>query len=84
MDYADACQVCPPGIPDASLPLNTPEAVPGGVVTTHRCGTCETAWTTFWRDCWPVDRLIAPIGAEQAARNRAALEAGLKQDRSAA
>ena len=81
---ADACPICPPGIPDASLPLGAPEAVPGGAITAHQCGTCEAAWNTFWRDGWPIERTLAPVAAERAERNRAALEAAMKQPRSAA
>ena len=44
--YLDACQACPPGIPDASPALGAPETVPGGLVTAHQCGMCEAAWST--------------------------------------
>ena len=60
--YLDACPECPPGIPDASPALGAPEQAPGGIVTSHQCGTCETAWSTYWRDGWPVDRLVALVG----------------------
>ena len=82
--FHDACPACAPGDPPASPPVGTPEQVPGGALTAHQCAVCETAWNTFWRDGWPVDRLIASVSAEQAERNRAGLEAALKQDRSAA
>ena len=59
--YLDACPECPPGIPDASPALGATERVPGGTVTSHQCGTCETAWSTYWRDGWPVDRLVALV-----------------------
>ena len=83
-DLADACPACPPGIPGASPPIGIPETVPGGVITAHQCGTCEAAWNTFWRGGWPVDRIMAPVAAARAERNRADLESALKQSRSAA
>lgn len=83
-DHGDACPACAPGDPPASLPAGAPEQVPGGILTTHQCAVCETAWSTFWRDGWPVDRLIAPVAPDKAERNRASLEAALRRDRSAA
>ena len=82
----DACPVCQPGIPDASLPLGPAESVNGGQVTDHQCGSCGTAWSTFWdRYGWPIDRLIAPVSPEQAAEHRAVLKRALKRtNRSAA
>jgi hypothetical protein len=77
-DYTDACPACAPGDPPASLPVGTPEQVPGGILTAHQCSLCETAWNTFWRDAWPVDRLLAPVTADQAARNRKALDEAMK------
>ena len=62
--YLDACPSCPPGIPDASPAIGEPEEVSGGTVTDHHCGTCKTAWSTLWRDGWPVDRLTAETAAE--------------------
>ena len=59
--YLDACPECPPGIPPASPPVGTPEQVPGGIITAHQCEACGAAWSTFWREGWPVDRLIAPV-----------------------
>lgn len=70
--YLDACPECPPGIPDASPALGTPEAVPGGSVTAHQCGTCKTAWSTLWQAGWPVDRLTAPVAAAWPTPRRAA------------
>jgi hypothetical protein len=69
--YLDACPKCPPGIPDASPALGTPEQVPGGTVTAHQCGLCGAAWNTFWQGGWPVDRMNAPVVAD----------AGLRRDR---
>jgi hypothetical protein len=83
-DYTDACPVCGPGDPPASPPAGFPRRVPGGLLTAHQCAVCSTAWETFWREGWPIDRLIAPVGPEQAARNRAALEGALRQTGSAA
>ena len=84
MAAADACPACAPGDPPASPPVGFPRRVRGGLITAHECEACGTAWETFWREGWPVDRLIAPVTAEQAARNRADLEESLKQPRSAA
>jgi hypothetical protein len=68
--YLDACQSCPPGLPDASPSLGAPEQVPGGVVTAHQCGTCGGAWNTLWQGGWPVERLLAPVSPDQAGRDR--------------
>ena len=68
--YLDACPRCPPGIPEASPSLGPALDVDGGKVTDHQCSACETAWSTFWRDGWPVERLIAPVSAVRASRNR--------------
>ena len=76
--YLDACQSCPPGIPDASPPLGPALDVNGGKVTDHQCSTCDTAWSTFWKDGWPIDRLIAPVSAGQASRNRDVLASAVK------
>ena len=78
-DLIDACPVCAPGDPPASPVIGAPEQVPGGTVTAHQCAICETAWETFWRDGWPVDRLMAPVSPEQAERNRGVLERALKR-----
>ena len=82
----DACPVCQPGIPDASLSLSEPEDVNGGQVTDHQCASCGTAWSTFWdRYGWPIERLIAPVTPDWAAEHRAALERALRRkNRSAA
>jgi hypothetical protein len=72
-DLTDACPVCQPGVPPASLPVGDPLSVPGGVVTAHECVLCGAAWETFWREGWPVDRMLAPVSPDQAARNRAVL-----------
>jgi hypothetical protein len=82
-NFADACPACAPGDPSASPPVGIPERVAGGTVTAHECALCQAAWNTFWREGWPIERLIAPVAPEQAERNRAALEDALK-DRSAA
>jgi hypothetical protein len=84
MDYTDACPACVPGDPPASPPIGAPEQVPGGTITAHQCVVCTTAWNTFWRDGWPIDRLIAPVSPEQASRHRSELEDGLRRDRRAA
>ena len=83
---ADACPVCDPGIPEASLPIGPAELVNGGQVTNHQCASCGTAWSTFWdRYGWPVDRLIAPVSTESATEHREVLERVLKRtNRSAA
>ncbi len=73
--YLDACQSCPPGIPDASPALGPALDVNGGKVTDHQCAICETAWSTFWQGGWPVDRLIAPVSAN---RNRDVLADAVK------
>jgi hypothetical protein len=79
MIHLDACPVCQPGIPDASPALAPPEVVPGGTLTAHQCEACGTAWETFWRDGWPIDRLIAPVTPEQAGRHRAELGAAMSR-----
>ena len=58
----DACPVCDPGVPDAALPVADPEPVNGGTLASYECGTCRTAWQT-WFDAfgWPIDRSIAPV-----------------------
>jgi hypothetical protein len=68
--YFDACQSCPPGIPDASPSLGDPETVPEGQITAHECGLCGAAWNTLWRGGWPVDRKVEPVSPEQAERNK--------------
>jgi hypothetical protein len=76
---ADACPVCDPGVPDASLPLTAQDAN-GGTVTSHRCSSCGTAWETWWdRDGWPITRKLAPVTAEQAAQHQADLAAALRR-----
>jgi hypothetical protein len=66
-DLIDACQVCPPPFDHDGCPaIGAPEKVSGGILTDHQCGVCGTAWSTFWRDGWPVDRLIAPVAAGDA------------------
>jgi len=77
---ADACPVCPPGIPDASLPIGPVLEVNGGRVADYQCSACETAWSAFF-DRWgfPIDRLIAPVSSELAARHRDSLAAELKR-----
>jgi hypothetical protein len=76
---ADACPVCPPGIPDASLPIGPVLEVNGGRVADYQCSSCETAWSAFF-DRWgfPIDRLIAPVTSEQAGRHRNVLAEALR------
>ncbi len=74
----DFCPVCPPGLPDAAPPLGPPEAVNGGQVTSHECGTCGAGWSTWWHDGWPVDRLLAPVAPERTAANARDLRDELK------
>ena len=84
ISYLDACPSCPPGIPDAAPSLGNPEPAPGGILTDHQCGMCGTAWTVYWRDGWPVDRLIAPVGDGDAEIHQGILaEALTEQDREA-
>ena len=78
-DYADACPVCDPGDPPASPPVGYPRRVRGGLITAHQCAVCEAAWETFWREGWPIDRLIAPVSPEQAEQNRKALDKAMKE-----
>ena len=73
-DLIDACPVCAPGDPPASPAVGMPQQVPGGTIAAHQCAVCGTAWETFWREGWPIDRLIAPVSEQQANRNRALLE----------
>ena len=62
----DACPVCQPGIPYAALALAA-EPVNGGTLASYECGTCMTAWQTWFdRYGWPMDRLIAPVAARAA------------------
>lgn len=68
---ADACPSCPPALPDASLPAGFPRQVPGGIETDHECGLCGMAWSTFWRDGWPIERMYADV-QEIATREEAA------------
>jgi hypothetical protein len=84
LDYPDACPACLPGDAPAALSVGTPEPVPAGIITAHQCAACGTAWETFWREGWPVERLIAPVSAEQAEQHRVALEGALRHPRSAA
>lgn len=79
IDLSDACPASVPGDHPASLPVGTPKEVPGGIISAHQCPMCATAWETFWRDGWPIDRLIAPVCAEQAERNRKALDNAMKE-----
>ena len=75
----DACPASVPGDHPASLPVGAPEQVPGGIITAHQCAVCATAWETYWRDGWPIDRLIAPVCAGQAERNREALDKAMRE-----
>lgn len=59
--YTDACQSCGPGDPPPSLAIGYPREVPEGIETDHQCGLCGRAWSTLWRDGWPVERLAAPV-----------------------
>ena len=76
--YLDACPECPPGIPPASPPVGDAEQVPGGIVTAHQCAVCAVAWETFWRDGWPVERLLTPVSPDRASRDRQALDGSLR------
>jgi hypothetical protein len=77
----DACPVCPPGEPEASLPVGPVSEVNGGRVADYQCSSCETAWSTWWdRWGWVVERLIAPVSPEQADRHRADLAAELRRE----
>ncbi len=67
--YLDACPQCPPGIPDSSPSLGPALDADGGQVTDHECSLCGTAWSTSWRDGWPVDRMTAPVSPVRADRN---------------
>jgi hypothetical protein len=79
VELTDACPACQPGIPDAS-PALTSEPANGGTLTTHECGSCGTAWATWWcRDGWPVERKLAPMSAEQAGRNRSKLAGAMRR-----
>lgn len=79
---ADACPVCDPGCAPASLPVGTPETVPGGIITAHECSVCGSAWETFWHDGWAVDRRVAPVSPSLAGHHRD--EAGQMTRRDAA
>lgn len=75
--HGDACPVCYPGDHLAVQPC---WAVPAncGVLARYDCPVCRTVWETWWDgDGWPVDRLIAPVTPEQAARNRQVLAGAL-------
>ena len=78
---ADACPVCPPGIPDAAQPIGPVLEVNGGRVADYQCPACETAWSAFFdRYGFPIGpRLIAPVTSEQAGRHRDSLAAELKR-----
>lgn len=80
---ADACPACDPGIPPASPAVGTALQVPGGVITAHECSVCGAAWETFWRDGWPIDRLLAPVSPDQASRNRAVLDSAARGEAAA-
>jgi hypothetical protein len=76
--HGDACPVCLPGDHPATQPYR---AVPAnrGVLASYECAACGTVWETWFDgDGWPIDRLIAPVTPEQAARNRRALADALK------
>ncbi len=83
-DLIDACPVCVPGDPPASSVIGDPRQVPGGIVAAYQCAVCATAWETYWRDGWPIDRLIAPVSAGQASRNRDVLASAVQPRRDAA
>ena len=69
-DFIDACQVCQPGDAPAAPPLGPAEEANGGEVTDHQCSVCKTAWSTFWREGWAIDRLIAPVSQDSAVEHR--------------
>jgi hypothetical protein len=61
MDYPDACPACPPGVPDAALPLTSVDAN-DGTLASYECITCGTGWETWFdRYGWPVERTTAPV-----------------------
>jgi hypothetical protein len=75
----DACPVCPPGIPDASLPVGPVRESGGGRVADFQCTGCGTAWSAWFdRHGFAIDRRIAPVSPEQANRHRADLAAGIR------
>ena len=78
----DACPVCPPGIPDVSLPLTLPAEAAGGTIAPYRCGSCGSSWRT-WSDCWgwPVLRLFEPVTPEQELRARVMLAGAVRTAR---
>ena len=76
---ADACPACPPGIPDAALPVGPVAEVDGGRVADYECSSCGCAWSTWWdRYGFPVDRLLAPVSPDRASRNRDVLAEALR------
>jgi len=78
-DLRDACPACPPGDAPAALPVTPAAEINGHRVADYQCTACETAWTAaFDRYGWPVERLIAPVAPEQAARHRDELAAELR------
>lgn len=77
-DYLDGCPVCFPGDAPACPPVGSPEQVNGGIITAHQCACCGAAWESFWSEGWPVERLLAPVSPDDAARNRQALERALR------
>ena len=71
----DACPACPPGIPDASLPVGPVAEVNGGRVADYECACCGTAWSTWWdRYGFPLDRMTAPVSPSDRNRSETAQE----------
>ena len=67
LDLPDACPLCPPGLPDASLSLLS-EEVNGETVASYECAECGAGWSTrFDVNGWPVERSLAPVATREAA-----------------
>lgn len=61
-NFLDACPSCDPGLPDASPPVGPVRQAGEYREADYGCSSCPTAWTTRWRDGWPVERLTAQVG----------------------
>ena len=77
--YLDACPSCDPGMVPASPAIGFPEHAPEGLVTTHQCGVCGTAWSAVRRGVWVIARLSAPVRADSAET----LESSTRKDEAA-
>jgi hypothetical protein len=68
LDPPDACPACPPGIPDAALPVGPVTEADGGLVADYECSSCGCAWSALFDEhWWPVERIIAPVAEPRAA-----------------